>query len=308
MTGTFDDDTPLEPLEGIEVEGEEVVETIAPHQPQRYSAPIEYDELRLDEVRVGVIVPFDFGLDWEYWRYLPEGVALYFTRTPHVSTTVGIQLARAVGNPKMVHRAAKTLRALNPASVLYACSSGSFVGGLDGEAAIRQAIIDAGIRRAVTTSSSMAEALEGVNAKRLAVASPYTKKLNQKLVDYLEDDGFRVVSTHYLGIAENMQAVSQRTIGDLVRSAHHPNADAIFVSCTALRTYGLVADMEQEIDTPVFTSNQVSLWAVLKHARAELLDPNRPGWVLGGGQPMARSTEMLIELAQAETDHRSDTA
>lgn len=299
---------PLEPAVDVEVDGEELVETIAPHPPERYSAPIEYDELLLDEVRVGVVVPFDFGLDWEYWRYLPEGVSLYFTRTPHVTKTVGIQLARAIGNPRMVHRAAKTLRALSPASVLYACSSGSFVGGLEGEAAIRNAILEAGMRRAVTTSSATAEALKGINAKRLAIATPYSKKLTQCLVDYLEDDGFRVVSTHYLGIAENIQAVSQRTIKNLVRESHHPSVDAVFVSCTALRTYGLVADLEEEIETPVFTSNQVSLWAVLKHARAEVLDPDRPGWVIGGGQPMARSTEMLIELAQADADHQADTA
>ena len=41
--------------------------------PSRYRSPIQYDEVAA-EVPVGVVVPFDFALDWEYWRWLPAGL------------------------------------------------------------------------------------------------------------------------------------------------------------------------------------------------------------------------------------------
>lgn len=275
----------------------EVVERIVPHPPERYTQPIEFDEVAR-EVSIGVVVPFDFELDWEYWRYLPEGVSLFFTRTPHLKRAVGIPLARQVGRPTVVGRAGKTLNTLEPAATLYACSSGSFVWGLAGEEQIRRSMLDSGARHAVTTSGAMLDAMRAGGAERVAVATPYTKPLTEKLVGFLEEAGYDVISTHYLGLANHISSVSRSTIADLIRATHHPRVDAVYVSCTALRTYGVVAAVEEEIGVPVFTANQVSLWAALKAASAEHLDPEHPGWVIGGGQPMARSTEILIDAAQ----------
>lgn len=278
---------------------------VVPYPPRRFPHAISYDE-RPDEVPVGVVVPFDFELDWEYWRYLPLGVSLYFTRTPHLRKPVGIALARGVGRASVLTKAAKALSALDPAVTLYACSSGSFVDGLAGEALQRQAMLAGGARRAVTSAGAMVEALRAVGVERVAVATPYTGALTRKLVDFLDQAGFRVTSTAFLGISANISAVSRGTIKDLVRAAHHPGAEAVFVSCTALRTYGVVAELEEDLGCPVFTSNQVSLWAALNEARPERLDPASPGWVLGGGQPMARSTELLIEAVASGSAHRTD--
>ncbi len=290
---------PLEPVPEPAAPDEELLETLAPHPPEQFHQEIEYDE-PVAQIPIGVVVPFDFGLDWEYWRYLPDGVSLYFTRTPHLNRGVGIPLARDVGRPSTVGRATKTLLSLDPAAVLYACSSGSFVNGYEGERRLRDAMLDAGARDAVTASGAMVTAFQALGIERVAVATPYTRPLTQKLLSFLDEAGFRVPSTHYLGLARNIASVSKKTICDLVRASTHPRAEAVYVSCTALRTYGIVADLEAEIDMPVFTSNQLSLWAALRAARPETLDPEHPGWVIGGGQPMARSTEMLIEAARSE--------
>jgi maleate isomerase len=273
----------------------------ASRSPRRFPRAIEYDE-PLDDLAIGVVVPFDFELDWEYWRYLPDGVSLCFTRTPYLRKPVGIALARGVGTPSVVAKATKALSSVKPAVTLYACSSGSFVDGLAGEERLRRCMLDAGARRAVTSAGAMLEALPAVGAERVAVATPYTRALTGKLVDFLEEAGFQVTSSQFLGISTNIAGVSRRTVGELVRDARDPSAEAVFVSCTALRTYGLVAELEQELGCPVLTSNQVSLWAALKAARPELLDPAAPGWVLGGGRPMARSTELLIEAARRSSE------
>ncbi|HEC86914.1 MAG TPA: maleate cis-trans isomerase, partial [Thermoplasmatales archaeon] len=41
-------------------------------------------------------------------------------------------------------------------------------------------------------------------------------------------------------------------------------ADAIFISCTNLRTFEIIESLEKELETHVVTSNQASLWLALR--------------------------------------------
>lgn len=269
-----------------------------PSEMRRYRWPIEY-ETGAGGVSVGVVVPFDFSLDWEYWKYLPRDVALHFTRTPHHRRDAGMYLARAVGRPSVVARSARALLAIDPAAVLYACTSGSYIGGLAGERALCTAMRGAGCRQAVTTSGAAVTALRLSGVRTVALATPYSGSLTRHLVVYLEEAGFDVTSVHYLGLHRGISAVSRATIIDLVRQTAGSSADAVFVSCTSLRTYGTVAQLEAELGMPVFTSNQVSLWAVLVAARVLPRPPGGPDhdWVLGDADPVAHSTRLLMGAA-----------
>lgn len=275
---------------------------------RRYIASIEY-EPESPAVRIGVVVPFDFGLDWEYWAYLPADVELHFTRTPYLNKPVGLALARAVSRGQVVARATRSLAALQPAVTVYACSSGSFVDGVAGERRLHQVMLDAGAHRAITSAGAIVDALRAIGAQRVSVATPYDRRLTHKLVDFLDEAGFETPSATYLGLRRDMSRLSKRTIGDLVRAAAHPDADAVFVSCTALRTRGMIVELEQELGCPILTSNQVTLWAALAAAQALPTDPTSEvkGWVLGGGDPMAESTEMLLQHVAAEQERSGGT-
>lgn len=266
----------------------------------RYRQPIEFDAPP-SERRVAVVVPFDFSLDWEYWRYLPEGVALHFNRTPHLRRDEGMYLARSTGKPSVVARAARAMLSLNPHSTLWACTSGSFIAGVEGEAKIREAMAEAGCANPVTSSGAAAIALHHAGARRVAVVTPYSGALTRRLVDFVEQSGFEVASAQYLGLHRGIAAVSQSTIVDLVRSTADSGADAVFVSCTSLRTFGILAKLEGELGVPVFTSNQVSLWAALDAAGAleERRAHSGSPWLLGDGAPPARSTQILLAASDA---------
>lgn len=260
-----------------------------------FLSELEYDDTPV--TRIGVVVPFDFGLDWEYWRYLPDDVELHFTRTPYLNKPVGIPLARAVAKPSVVARATRSLAVLDPAVTVYACSSGSFVNGLAGEELVRRTMLAAGARIAITSAGAMLGALRLIGARRVAIASPYDRRLSDRLANFLTEAGFEVPSTTFLGLTDHIAQVSRRSIAELIRTSAHPDADAVFVSCTSLRTQGMIAELEAEIGCPIMTSNQVTLWAALAAADALPTDPESEvkGWVLGGGDPMAESTEMLLE-------------
>lgn len=266
----------------------------------RYQHPIEFDA-PADERRVGVVVPFDFSLDWEYWRYLPEGVVLHFTRTPHLRRDQGMYLAKSSGKPSVVARAARSLLSIDPHSVLYACTSGSFIRGVAGEAELREAMAQAGCANPVTSSGAAMDALRRSGARSVSIVSPYSAVLTSRLADFVAESGFDVASTHYLGLHRGIAAVSKTTIVDLVRQTAGSGADAVFVTCTSMRTFGIVAQLEAELGVPVFTSNQVSLWAALDAAGALTDDRHGPAgpWLLGDGSPAARSTRILLDAVGA---------
>src|SRR5438128_12675163 len=84
---------------------------------------------------VGVVAAFDFALDRELWRWVPDHVSLHLTRTPFVPVEVSLDMARIVSELETLREAVRALHTVAPESLAYACTSGSFVGGTVGERA-----------------------------------------------------------------------------------------------------------------------------------------------------------------------------
>jgi maleate isomerase len=61
----------------------------------------------------------------------------------------------------------------------------------------------------------------------------------------------------------------------LVRAPARDEADAYFISCTAVRSLEVVEDLERDLGRPVFTSNQVAAWHAL---RTMGVKDTRPGF------------------------------
>lgn len=214
--------------------------------------------------RVGVVVPHDMVLDRELWRWVPDGVLLLFTRTPFVPLPVTARLVTRLADPDVLARTATDLTAADPHALVYACTSGSFAAGLDGEALLVEAMRSAGTPVAVTTTGAVVSALRYLGVARVAVATPYDQEITVLLADFLAAGGVQVVGSAHLGLAEGIWAVPYAVTRDLVRSADRPEAEAVVVSCTNLPTYDVVADLESELGKPVVTANQATMWAVLR--------------------------------------------
>lgn len=72
-------------------------------------------------------------------------------------------MADLVSRPHVVQTATRDVLAVAPDVVAYLCTSGSFIHGVTGEAALRQAMLDAGAPAAVTTSGALADAIRSFN-------------------------------------------------------------------------------------------------------------------------------------------------
>lgn len=213
---------------------------------------------------IGLVVPFDFALDRELWRWTPSEVDLYLTRTSHIDGPIDVAFAAEVADADEITRATRNLSAAGPGVTAYGCTSGSFVDGLAGERRVRQAILRGGGQEAITSSGALLAALEAVTARRVAVATPYDEELTLRLVGFLEEAGHEVVSAASLGLRGHIADVGMGDVVQLAEAASHPDADALFLSCTNLRTLDALPVLEERLDRTVLSANLVTMWASLR--------------------------------------------
>ena len=213
---------------------------------------------------IGLIAPFDFVLDREYWEWIPANVSLHVTRTPFLDLHVGIDMAEQVSEAEVLTAAAQALTIANPAVTVFACTSGSFVHGPAGEERCRQAILAGGARRALTTSGALVEALTALGSRRIAVVTPYDTSTTTRLIEFLDEAGFETTSCAFLGLKGDIFRVNPSTVYRLVKAADSQDAEAIFISCTNLRTREAISVLEHELGKAVLSANQVTIWAALK--------------------------------------------
>ncbi|MFD2419957.1 Asp/Glu racemase [Amycolatopsis pigmentata] len=197
-----------------------------------------------------------------------------------------LAMVSGLNSPTLVARPTRevTREPLGAEVVLYACTACSFVGGHDGERALRAAMREAGAPRAVTTSGAVLAALAALEVRSVAVVHPYIEPVGARLAGFLREAGVDVVAARGLGLdALTVGAVDYAAVAELVAAGDHPDAEAVFVSCTALPTYDIVAPLEDQLGKPVVTANQAGLWAAL-HAIG--FEPDGPGQRLMGVKPV----------------------
>lgn len=213
---------------------------------------------------LGVVSPYDMALDRELWRWMPLEVTPAFARTPFHALVVDAAMASAIGEDAEIRATAQCLRAISPEAAVYACTSGSFVNGVQGARRISGAIGEEVGAPAVTTSEALIEAIELLGVSRLAVATPYVPELTARLEDFLAEEGREVTGCVGLGLDKFIWHVPYRVTADLIRQADSDEAEAVFVACTNLPTFDLIEPLERELGKPVLTANQVTAWAGLR--------------------------------------------
>lgn len=228
------------------------------------------------QIGVGVVASFDFTRDRELWRWMPPDVTLYLTRTEPIATSDPQELVTELNAPRYLARPTKELCMLDVRAVIYACTACSFVGGPEGERALREKMLACGAPVALTTAAAMTQALAAVDARRVAVVHPYSAEVGERLRAYLTKSGFHVVSLKGLDLsAAELPHVTYDRVADLVLAGDHPDADAVFISCTGLPTYDLIAPAERHLGKPVITANQATAWALLRTIPRQAVGPHQ---------------------------------
>ena len=162
----------------------------------------------------------------------------------------------------MMHQGYDTLDVL-----AYGCTSAAMVLGPD---RVNSLLLDAKPEAKVTNPVSAAfAALKALKAKRIAVLTPYRRDVNEIVREGLEAGGFEVVV--FGSFNEEMDpvvaAIDDTSLKAAIRTiTKGRDVDAVFVSCTSVRLMHVVAEIEEELDLPVTSSNHAMAWHCMRLA------------------------------------------
>lgn len=119
----------------------------------------------------------------------------------------------------------------------------------------------------VTPSSAALDAFDALGVKKVSILTPYTQDVTNTLAAYFGQHGPQVVNAACFGLTDDreMARVSTQSIINGAVAACDTEADALFISCTAVRAAGCVAQIEAQLGKPVITSNQAMAWRCMRH-------------------------------------------
>ena len=243
--------------------------------------------------RLGVLVPSgNVVAEPELRAMLPAGVGLFVTRLPLTGSSEPELLAML----ETLETGTKLLADARPDAIAFHCTAVStFAPRMAGE--IRARMHRASPIPALATADAILAALAAFrhtrtttdsDAMRILLVTPYIDAVHQREIDWLTANGCEVTGGGCMGIATNaeMARIRPDAIRDLaLAEARGVRADVCFISCTAIRSAGLIATLETALGIPVITSNQVLAW----HATRTMGITDEPG---GFGQLFAQPIQI----------------
>ncbi|MFI8227361.1 decarboxylase [Streptomyces sp. NPDC085900] len=179
-----------------------------------------------------------------------------------------VDALRRMGSAERLAAGVEELRMAGAESVVWACTSGSFVYGWEGaHEQVRGLAVAAGMP-ASSTSFAFVNALRELKAHRVAVGATYPEDVAGLFADFLRAGGVEVTHVHGAGIvtAAEVGTWGEAEVLALAREADRPDADALLLPDTALHTAAHVQTLEKELGKPVLTANQVTVWEGLRLA------------------------------------------
>ena len=232
---------------------------------RRLSMPMELEE-RPVRWRIGLLaLATDHTLEHDVARICGgDEIAVYVTRVAFANPMTAENL-RAMG-PRLTQAAELILPDEDLDALAYGCTSASVAMG---DEAVAAAIQAAKPGAPVTTPSAAAcAAFEALGVRRISVLTPYPREVTAPFGDYFAARGLEVSSLCCLGIEDDRDVarVSPASIVEAACEACVPNAEALFLSCTALRATEVAARLEDKLGRPVVTSNQALIWHAIRLA------------------------------------------
>ncbi len=211
-----------------------------------------------------VVLQSDETIELEIGRWLPpEDFSIHVSRVENADEVTRETLAAMADH--ITGSASLFPRPIKFDAVAYCCTSATSVIGADKVAGL----VKAGCTTTAVTNpvTALIAACEKRRLKRLAFLSPYIESVNNRLREAIAGYGvetpvfgsFNESEDHKVAWIDKGSLRNAAT--SLVKDA---DVDGLFMSCTSLKTFGLLEELEEELGMPVLSSNFV----LAEHLRA----------------------------------------
>jgi maleate isomerase len=220
--------------------------------------------------RIGLVyIASSIVMEPECYAMCPPGVSVHTTRIPLGPANLDNLLGLANSEVEHLLEATRLLVMAPLQSIVFACTAGSFIGGLgyDERVIERMREVSKGIP-VTTTSSAVVKAFKALGSKKLVVVTPYTREVTDRAVVFLQQHGFSVLNSSCFGYENDLDMgfIPPERVYEMARLIDTSDADGVFLSCTNLRAISIIDELERDLGKPVVSSNQASFWYALRLA------------------------------------------
>ncbi|MEM9248013.1 MAG: Asp/Glu racemase [Pseudomonadota bacterium] len=219
--------------------------------------------------RFGVLVPFtNTNLEPDMALLRPEGVSLHVARLggydaqeiPDVDQMHGLGAAD-------LDAPLRLLAGVRPDVVVYGCTSATLTHGPAFDLDLADRIRKMSGAPSLTAASALVDALRHLRVRRIGFASPYTAAINDRAVTFLAASGIDTVARGEVSATLDNFGQGALEPSDVMALAHEadaPEAEAIVLSCTDMRSVETIAALEAALGKPVISSNQAMAFRAMQ--------------------------------------------
>lgn len=220
--------------------------------------------------RFGILVPFtNTNLEPDMALMRPDGVSLHFARLggydrdeiPDETQMAGLG---ATDLDEPLH----LLAGVKPDVILYGCTSATLTHGPEFDRALAARIQRTSGAHTVTAAGALAHTLKELGVRRIGFASPYVAAINDTAVAFLA----RACGVETVKRAEvdapldnyGQGAMTPQSVIQLAQKADTPEAEALVLSCTDMRSVEVIESLENQLRKPVVSSNQAMVYRAMQ--------------------------------------------
>ena len=219
--------------------------------------------------KLGILVPFtNTNLEPDMHILCPKDIGVYTARMGGYDADAIPDEEQMAGlGASTLDDCLQLLCGVNPDIVVYGCTSATLTHGVQFDQDLAKQIQQISGAKSVTAAGALINALKNLNSKLFAFASPYVPAINQQAIDFLADAGFTCVNEGEVEDTldnEGQGAMTPEQVFELGLLVDHPDAQALVLSCTDMRSVEVINALEQAIDKPVITSNQAMMFQCMQ--------------------------------------------
>ena len=145
-------------------------------------------------------------------------------------------------------------------AVAYGCTSGTIAAGID--KIINKIQLAKPNCKVTTPITSAVNALKHLSLKKISIFTPYPQPINEKVINYFKNEGFDVQSFASFNLESDLDIgkIDPNYLLEVLTKMDTVNAEALFISCTALPALEIIKKLENKIKKIVLSSNQTLIW------------------------------------------------
>ena len=220
--------------------------------------------------RLGILVPSGIiAIEPEFALVIPEGVSCHYHRFKFLGGGENEEILKDLKKAaEYIAEASELITDVRPSVVAMTGTGVSFIGGYRYDRMLIEKMREInGNLPTTTTSTSVIDAFHRLGIRKVSIAMPYIEEVSKAAVKFVEDNGIQVLNAKWLNKSGfDIPMISKKTIFHLAREVAKLESEALFISCTNLHTFELIEELEHDLKKPVITSNQATIWNMLRLA------------------------------------------